>query len=74
MHNLVRVLLLTVYGGLKALGALYCPLPPPDLGGEVLAEEPPAGSPERLVPGGSATEAERWLFDELRREMRWPTS
>ncbi|KOV89438.1 MULTISPECIES: DUF6059 family protein [unclassified Streptomyces] len=72
MPSLVRALLLTVYEGLKALGAIYVPVPPQNPGEPVLTE-PPSGSPERLVPGGSVTAAERWLFDELRREMQWPT-
>ncbi|MFI6448787.1 DUF6059 family protein [Kitasatospora sp. NPDC050543] len=73
MRNLVRALGRNLYEGLKVLGAMYVPLPLQNPGGPVLTE-PPSGSPERLIPSSSATAAERWLFDELRREMRWPTS
>lgn len=72
MRNLVRALGLNLYEGLKVLGAMYVPLPPQNPDDQVLTEPPPH-SPERLIPGSSATAAEQWLFDELRREMRWPT-
>ncbi|WP_328335958.1 MULTISPECIES: DUF6059 family protein [unclassified Streptomyces] len=72
MRNLLRAMGLNLYEALKGLGAVYVPLPSPDPEEGVLTE-PPSGSPERLVPSSSATAAERWLFDELRREMRLPT-
>ncbi|GGN36561.1 hypothetical protein GCM10012285_10460 [Streptomyces kronopolitis] len=72
MRSLLRALVLNLYEGFKALGAMHFPLPPQNPGGRVLTE-PPSGSPERLIPSISATAAERWLCDELRREMQWPT-
>ncbi|MER8062519.1 MULTISPECIES: DUF6059 family protein [unclassified Streptomyces] len=72
MRHLVRALVLTLYEGLKAMGAIYVPVPLQNPGEPVLTE-PPSGSPERLVPGSSVTAAEQWLFDELRRGMQWPT-
>ncbi|MEV7770818.1 DUF6059 family protein [Kitasatospora sp. NPDC086791] len=72
MRNLVRALGLTLYEGFKVLGAMHFALPPQNPGERVLAD-PPEGSPERLAPERPATAMEQWLFDELRREMRWPT-
>lgn len=74
MRKLVRALGLSLYKRLQLVGALYFPMPPPELDEDRALVEPPPGSPERLIPGVAATTAEQRLFDELGRDVRWPTS